>query len=204
MIINGTLIGLMGAAAIGPIAFIIIQRTISQGKTFGFASGVGVALADAIYGLIGGLGLTLITEFMIGNQSYLRIIGGITLIWLGIQSFRSPVANKVDEEPSSKSGLFAAGGSIFLLTLSNPITILYFAAVYVGMGSLGILPSVSNALQFSIGIFIGSYLWWILLVLIANWFKSKITPAKTATLNKISGSAIAGFGIWIIASLYLP
>jgi threonine/homoserine/homoserine lactone efflux protein len=201
MLYKGLLIGFVGAATIGPIGFIIIQRTISRGKAIGFASGIGVALADAIFGLIGSLGLTLITELLIGNQYYLRLFGGFTLLWLGFKSLitKSIISQNVEENVSTGS-LFTAMGTILLLTLSNPITILYFSAIYTGLLPNYDVSSIGVSLQFALGIFIGSYAWWVFLVGISEWLTDKLTLKNISWLNKTSGTLIAGFGIWILVN----
>lgn len=203
MIYKGLLIGFVGASTIGPIGFLIVQRVITKGKINGFASGIGVALADAIYGLIGGLGLTLITDVMVGNQQFLRLVGGGVLIWLGIKGVLTK--QEIDYLPienSEKPSLISAAVTMLLLTLSNPITILYFAAVYTGMIANGGTSSITSALYFGLGAFIGSLTWWIILVLISDWLKRKLTAKNISVLNTISGFLISFFGAWIIFSAF--
>jgi threonine/homoserine/homoserine lactone efflux protein len=110
-----------------------IRRTLANGRVYGLASGLGAATADACYGSIAALGLTLIAAFLIDQANWLRLIGGTYLCYLGIKTFRSKPA--VQAARADGSGLLGAYTSTLLLTLTNPMTILSFAAIFAGLGA---------------------------------------------------------------------
>src|SRR6185437_937183 len=85
--LKGFGVGFTVAAIIGPIGILCIRRTLSDGPAVGFAIGLGAALADAVYGLVAGFGLTFIANFLISQQLLLQFFGGIFLIYLGIHTF---------------------------------------------------------------------------------------------------------------------
>lgn len=202
--VQGFVIGFTAAAAIGPIAILLIQRTLARGWRYGAVSGVGVALADGLYGLIGGLGLTVITEFLIGQQNLLRVAGGMVLVYLGVKACLSKQAPEaVEEREVGVGGYFGALVSMFLLTLSNAVTILFFAAVYAGLGAGGISPAPGDAALFALGVFSGSLSWWVILSTIVNTLRRRFKPEGLAWLNKLSGLVIAGFGVWVLAGAVL-
>ena len=118
LLVRGLIIGLSVAAPVGPISLLCIQRTLSQGRLVGLSSGLGVATADALYGAIAGFGLTAVASLLVAQQFWLRLLGGLFLIWLGVQIVRTPPA--VRAAVSSAAGLSAAYGSILLLTLVGP------------------------------------------------------------------------------------
>jgi threonine/homoserine/homoserine lactone efflux protein len=127
---QGILIGLSIAAPVGPIGVLCIRRTLSEGRGTGFVSGLGAATADAIYGCVAGFGLTFISDILVSQQTWFRLVGGLFLCYLGIRNF---LARPVERAASvGGQGLAGAYASTFILTLTNPMTILSFAAIFAG------------------------------------------------------------------------
>jgi threonine/homoserine/homoserine lactone efflux protein len=117
-LISGIIIGFSIAAPVGPIGVLCIRRTLAEGRLHGLVSGLGAATADAVYGCIAAFGLTFISDVLVQQQLWLRIIGGAFLIFLGVKT----ILSKPSEKPSSekRTGLLTAYGSTFFLTLTNP------------------------------------------------------------------------------------
>lgn len=88
-LIKGIVLGFSIAAPVGPVGVLCIRRTLTNGMTIGFISGLGAATADAIYGSIAALGISAVAAFLLDYQSYLRIIGGVFLLYLGYTTFQS-------------------------------------------------------------------------------------------------------------------
>ena len=134
-LLRGLVIGFSIAAPVGPIGALCMRRTLTEGRAFGLVSGLGAASADAIYGCIAGFGLTFVSAFLVGHQLWLRLLGGAFLCYLGVKT----LLTKPTEEGATAKGktLIGAYGSTFLLTLTNPMTILSFAAVFAGLGLAG-------------------------------------------------------------------
>ncbi len=199
---QGLVVGFTIAATVGPISLLTAQRTLLRGWRYGWVSGMGVALADALYGFIGGLGLTVVTDFFVNQQTWLRLVGGAALVFTGLRiAFRSREAKPAEERPQGAAGYLGAFTSIFFLTLSNPMTILLFAAVYTGMGMDGIPGGWTRAGLFGLGIFVGSGAWWLMLTGGVNLLRSRFQPAMLGWINRVTGAAIAGFGAWILIKL---
>ena len=170
---------------------------MTKGKIHGLISGLGAATADAVYGAIAAFGLTFISSFIIEQQLWFRIIGAVFLCGLGIKT----VFFKVSQKPGAVNGqgLAADYGSTFFLTLMNPMTILAFAAIYVG---LGITSSHHGFVGLLIaGVFTGSGIWWILLSSAAGLFHQKISHDNLLWLNRISGTIITTFGLLLLFNI---
>jgi threonine/homoserine/homoserine lactone efflux protein len=194
---RGLAIGFTIAAAVGPISLLTIRRTLAHGRAYGLASGMGVALADASYGGIAAFGLTAITAILVGARSALAIVGGTFLIALGIRTILAPVPTRaatVVERP----GLGGAFLSIYGLTMTNPMTILSFAAIFAGFGLAG--GSLLEAALLTIGVFVGSSLWWIALTSVVGRLRTRLTPAVLVSINRASGVALLVFGVLAIAA----
>jgi len=198
---KGLVVGFLIATPVGPIGLLCIQRTLSEGKIHGLVSGLGAATADAIFGLIAALGLTFISNFLVEEQLWLRLFGGLFLCYLGVRTFLSKPTGQTSsaDVPSHISNY----GSTFLLAFTNPITILVFAALFAGLGVVG-----PGAHYFSVGlsvagVFIGSALWWFILCGTVGILHGKISYGILTGLNRISGIIITVFGLVILLLLML-
>jgi threonine/homoserine/homoserine lactone efflux protein len=190
-LVRGLVIGFTIAAAVGPISLLTIRRTIAHGRVYGLASGLGVASADASYGAVAAFGLTAATSVLVGARSVLAFVGGVFLVWLAIRTIRARPATSA-AEPDERPGLPAAYLSIYGLTMTNPMTILSFAGIFAGLGLAGRGPAEASLL--TLGVFLGSSLWWIGLTAAVAKLRSRLTPAVLAWINRISGVVLLGFG----------
>lgn len=208
LFLRGLLIGFSIAAPVGPIAVLCIRRTLEYGRLSGFISGLGAATADAIYGSIAALGFTFLSRLLIDQQTWLRLIGGLFLCYLGGKTFfAKPVSNLTHPFPlpASERGMrkFALGvdyASTFFLTLTNPLTILSFAAIFAGIAIPG--SSSFQALLLVLGVFCGSTLWWLILSHLADILRLHfLRPQETRWVNRLSGLVIAGFSLAVLISV---
>jgi threonine/homoserine/homoserine lactone efflux protein len=197
---KGLLIGFVIAAPVGPIGVLCARRTLMHGRRAGFFSGMGAATADAIYGFIAAFGLTVVSDMLISRQFWLRLLGGAVLCVLGVKTLMSEPQEKKDISKSIKryAGMYT---STFLLTLTNPMTIFSFAAVFAGLGLAGAKGSAESAGILVLGVFLGSGFWWLSLVSILTLFKKRFRHHELQWVNRLAGIMIAGFGVFVLLSL---
>ncbi len=198
--VRGLLIGLSVAAQVGPMSILCIRRTLAQGRMAGFISGLGVASADALYGSIGGFGLTFISSFLVTQQFWLRLIGGLFLCYLGITTWLAKPAERA-ASAERKTGIVGLYASTFFLTLTNPLTILSFVAILAGLGLGSTGGDYWLASILILGVFIGSMLWWLILTTGVSAFKTRFTPRALGWVNRASGVIIFAFGIVALVGL---
>lgn len=160
LFLKGLIIGFAIAAPVGPIGILCIQRSLQDGFKIGFMTGIGAALADGTYGLIVGFGLTVISSFMIAQQFWIRIIGGLFLLYLGIKLLLTSPHERSKAGCSDKSSWHAYSTS-YLLTLTNPATILSFVAIFAGLGLGTVNTDFASAMMLVLGITLGSAAWWL-------------------------------------------
>jgi len=197
--VRGLLIGLSIAATVGPMSVLCMQRTVYKGQLYGLVSGLGIATADAMYGSIAGFGIALIANFLVSQQLWIRLIGGVFLLYLGIKTLLTRPAERAAS--ASANGFVGAYVSTFLLTLTNPLTILSFAAIFAGIGVGGASKSYLSATIVVAGVFTGSTLWWCILTGGISLLRGKFTARWLLWINRISGVIIALFGIAALVSL---
>ncbi|MEO0535602.1 MAG: LysE family transporter [Cyanobacteria bacterium P01_A01_bin.123] len=194
ILLKGILLGLSIAAPVGPIGVLCIRRTLALGKLVGLVSGLGAATADGVYGCIAGFGLTFISQFLVAQAFWLRLIGGIFLCYLGVKTFLSQPANEAAETPQGAT-LLSAYASTFVLTLTNPATIFSFVVIFAGLGIASSGQDYVSSGMLVLGVFLGSALWWLLLSWGINLFRTKFNPQRMRWLNRGSGLVILVFGI---------
>ncbi len=197
LLIQGIIIGFSIALPVGPIGILCIRKTLAEGRLAGCVVGLGAATADALYGFVAGFGLTFISNIVISQQMWLRLIGGIFLCYLGVKTFLARPPEKVAELDGR--GLFGSYVSTFFLTLTNPITILAFVGIFTALG-IGDGLRYGDALTLVGGVFVGSALWFLLLSEGVMLFREQIGHVGLGWVNRISGSLIIIFGVVAILS----
>ena len=191
--LKGLLFGFSIAAPVGPIGILCIRRSLTMGWTAGLLTGMGAATADAVYGCVAGFGLAGITGFVVGQRAWVQTVGGLFLCWLGLRIFLFGT----DEKPTAQAPGSAAMGylSALFLTLTNPMTILSFAAVFAGMG-LGSIGAGHMAAGWLVaGVFFGSMVWWIILTSVSSRFNTRMSAHAMRWINRFSGVVLTGFGL---------
>lgn len=197
LILKGLIIGFSLAVPIGPIGILCIHKTLKEGHLSGLVIGAGAATADAIYGCIAAFGLTVISDILISQELWLRLIGGGFLLFLGVKTF---LAHPEEQSTSSNGkGLFGSYVSTFLLTLTNPLTIFAFVGIFTALG-LGNGLNYFSAWTLVLGVFTGSCTWFLVLSYSVTMFRKRFNSVGIRWLNKISGVLIIIFGIIAIVS----
>lgn len=200
IVLRGLLIGFSIAAPVGPIGVLCIRRTLAEGRVFGLVSGLGAATADATYGGIAGFGLTFISGFLVGEQRWLHLIGGLFLCYLGIKTMLTAPAKR--GAATQGTGLLGAYASTLALTLTNPLTILSFTAIFAGLGLASTRGSYSMAAVLVLGVFSGSALWWCILSGGISLFRERFDARALRWVNAISGCIIFTFGVVALGSMF--
>src|SRR5499433_2331898 len=198
--LRGLIIGFSIAAPVGPIGVLCMRRTLADGRAIGFASGLGAATADALYGAVAAFGLSLVTNTLVEQRLWLQIVGGIFLLYLGVRTWTAVPRDASGTAPSP-GGLAAAWVSTFALTLTNPTTIISFAAIFAGLGLGRSVSGYGAASVMVLGVLLGSAIWWLFLSVGVGLLRSSLTPARLGWVNRGAGAIIAAFGVVALASL---
>jgi threonine/homoserine/homoserine lactone efflux protein len=198
--LQAAVVGFAIAAPVGPIGVLCIRRTLANGRIAGLVSGLGAATADATYGGIAGFGVTFLSTLLVSQQIPIRLLGGAFLLLLGVRTFLSVPG---DPHRKPEGNLASDYLSTFALTLSNPVTIVAFAAIFAGLGVTGQdVDYTAGALLVS-GVFAGSALWWVILSSVISSFRDAFDLDRLRWVNRISGLVIAGFGATTLLTILI-
>jgi threonine/homoserine/homoserine lactone efflux protein len=197
---KGIIIGLAITAPIGPVAIMCIRRTLSKHKLLALVTGMGSACADVFYASVAAFSLIGISNFITTYNFYLKLFGGLLLAWLGLSILKHPPL-KSPEHPKMRDSWLHAFSSAFILTLSNPITLIVFAASFTAMSVSPVYHSFIPALLLIMGVFLGAMIWWIFLIAIIYLMHHKLSDNQLIWVNRFSGVVLIGFSVYILLSL---
>jgi threonine/homoserine/homoserine lactone efflux protein len=202
--LKGLLVGIIVSAPMGPIGVLCLQKTVNKGPVLGFLSGLGAATADTFYAILAAFGVGFITNFLTKNQLLFQVVGVLVLLFLGLRMiFKNPIKQyRYNRSSSKKTGAIKDYISVFFLTLSNPLTIIFFGAAFTMLGLLSNDVSEKNNLLLVAGIFSGASLWWFVLTYVVNIFRKKFRLRNIFMLNRISGIIIIVLSISAIIKFF--
>lgn len=196
LFLKGIIIGLITGMPFGPIGALCLKTTLTNGAAYGLASGLGSSVADSIFASVAALGITIIMHFLTKYHHFVRILGGVVLIIFGLHSVLTRKENT--KEIASGKTIIKSFMSTFLLALANPATIFSFLFVFSSYGAKNMGHGFIARSILILGVFSGSLIWWLILILAAGKFNSKLTPKKISAINRVLGYAIICSGIIFI------
>ena len=189
-IVEGITIGLCTSIPVGPIAILIIQRTLQKGRLHGFFSGLGDATSDTFYALLAIVGLSVVLSFIEENKLIIQIAGSAIMMIFGVYIFFQNPAKNIEKSKTDKSSYWQEYLTAFFLTLSNPLMIFLYIGLF---AQYNFISSESHFFEIAIGIcsvFLGAGLWWFLITLLASIFRKRFNIRGLWILNKATGLLI--------------
>jgi len=202
---KGLLVGILVSAPMGPIGVLCVQKTVNKGKFLGFFSGLGAATADTLYAILAAFGVSYVTNFLSKHQTAFQIVGIIVLLFLGIRMvFNNPIKQyRYYRSNKTKKSAITDYISVFFLTISNPLTIIFFGAAFTMLGLLTQTVSNNNNLLLVAGIFFGASFWWFVLTSFVDIFRKRFRLRNIFVLNRVSGILIIGLSIVAVFKFFV-
>jgi threonine/homoserine/homoserine lactone efflux protein len=199
-LLKGIAVGFAIALPVGPVGVLCVRRTIFEGRLFGLVSGLGAVSADTIFGVIAGFSLTVVKNVLLDWQNWLRAGGGIFLVYLGVSALLKHALRSTVQGKSAES-LLGAFISTFVLTITNPVTILAFLGIFAAVGFTGAEATLARAGMLVAGVLLGSLVWWLGLSFGAGLWRKSFREVHLVWLDRISGAILALSGVTLLASL---
>jgi threonine/homoserine/homoserine lactone efflux protein len=199
VVLRGFVLGFAIAASPGPIFFLCLRRTLDRGWLNGLISGLGVATADAFYAAVAAFGVGAVTSVLVAERRWLALVGGTVLVVLGLRTVLIQPKSAAPTQLSNGAGLAWAYLSTLGLTLTNPATIISFAALVAALG-IGISGGYPRPSLLVLGVLLGSATWWCVLAGLAAGLRARVTPRVVRGVSTVSGIAIGALGVLAILS----
>jgi threonine/homoserine/homoserine lactone efflux protein len=198
LFIKGAIAGFIIAAPVGPVGILCVQRTLGRSIIAGLIAGSGAAVADAIFGGVAAFGLTFIAEFLQRHDQILRFCGGVLLIGLGLHGFFQHPNPEL--APAGFRGPAGDAVSTFVLTITNPITILTFSPAFLAVGAVVAPDDRAGAGILILGVFAGSCLWWLVLCALTELLRRRLSKGRLRVIYRSSAIMILFFGAVVLVS----
>lgn len=191
LIVKGLMVGIIASAPMGPVGILCIQRTIQKGRAYGIVTGAGAALSDIIYALATGLGMSLVMDFIDNERNifWMKLAGSIMLFIFGIYMFRTDPRKCLHPSSNNRGTLFHNFTTAFLVTLSNPLIIFLFIALY-NMLTFVIPGNIFGQCVGYLSIVAGAMIWWVGLTYVINKMKSSFGLHGIQRLNHTIGTIV--------------
>lgn len=199
VLMKSMLLGLAVAAPVGPIGLLCMQRTLMYGRRAGFYSGLGAATADMLYAMLAAFGFVTLTAVLTEHTFWLQLMGSLFLVRLGWGVYRQQSPER--SARSNEYSLRRMYASTFALTVTNPLTVLSFVAMFAGLGLE--VRTLSTSVELVAGVFLGSAVWWLFLSIGVEKVGHRFSPSVLSRINRIAGGllmvlgAVTMYNIWI-------
>ena len=198
-IFKGLIIGILASAPMGPVGILCVQRTLNKGRWYGFVTGIGATVSDLFYALVTGVGMSFVMDLVNNaqNRFFLQITGSVMLLIFGIISFRSNPTKNMHHSGTTKGTYMHNGVTAFLVTLSIPLIILLFMAIFAQLAF--IIPG--HPLEMCIGylsIIAGALLWWFGLTWLIDKIKNIFEDYGIILINKVIGTVVIIFSLIVL------
>lgn len=189
IILKGFSIGLLAAAPTGPSGVLCIQRTLNKGRSFGFMTGLGISISDAIYILCTSLGLSFVMSFIQDKQTFfiVKLVGCCLLLVFGIHTIRNNPFAKEKKTSGNKNSRWYYYISGFLVAISNPLIIFIYLALFTYFSFpisefSGLLKVIA---YFSV--VVGDVFWWFFISFLINRLRNRFDLKGIWMINRILG-----------------
>lgn len=192
IIVKGVIIGIVASAPMGPVGVLCIQRTLNKGRVYGVVTGTGAAFSDILYALVTGCGLSFLYD-LIHNPTalyWMQLVGAIVMFIFGVHTFRTNPMQNTRNVSRNKSSLLHNGITGFFITLSNPLIILLFLALFTPFNFM--LPDQSLFMQCLgyLSIFGGAMLWWLFITYVVNKLRARFDVRGIWIINRVIGATV--------------
>lgn len=203
--LKGLLVGILVSVPMGPIGVLCVQKTVNKGKVLGFLSGLGAATADTLYASLAAFGVSFMTSFLSKNQLTMQIVGIVVLLYLGFRMvFSNPKKQfRYNQTSTSKRSFIKDYFSVFLITISNPLTIIFFGAAFTMLNLLTTTNETNSNIFLVGGVFLGASFWWFLLTSFVDLFRKRFRLRNIFMLNRVSGIIIIGLSLLAVVKFFV-
>lgn len=196
-IVKAFLVGFSASIPVGPVAILVVQKSLSKGHKAGFVTGLGASVIDTLYAVIAVFALAFVQKFLSDHQIIILIAGGAILIWLGLSmALRDPFRKMKVKGSSNVSAMDF--GQAMLMTMSNPGAVFVMLALFAFFGLTNDAPSTWRVAPILLAVAGGSVVYWFLLSWTLGHFSKKFTMNTVLWISRVTGAIVVIIGIVLL------
>jgi len=197
-ILKGFVIGICASAPMGPIAILVVQKTLSKGRQAGFVAGLGASVVDTIYAIISIFALAFAQKFIYQHENIILLAGGLILILIGISmALSNPFRRKVKDDGgtsfSSRDFLQAIA-----MGISNPMAIFVIFALFAFFGITDESPRSWNVAPIILSVSAGTVTYWFLMSWALSRFRDKFRLRTILWISRVMGAVVMIIGLVLL------
>ena len=197
-IIKGFIIGICASVPMGPIAILVIQKTLSKGRHSGFVAGLGASVVDTIYAIIALFALAFAQNFIDRHENIILLVGGLILTLIGVSmALSNPLRKKVKGDGkstfSSKDFLQAVA-----MGVSNPMAIFVIFALFAFFGIAEETPRDWNVAPIILSVSGGSVVYWFFMSWALSRFRDRFRLRTILWISRVTGAVVIIIGLVLL------
>ena len=192
--LKGFLVGICASAPLGPIAILVIQKSLSKGRKSGFVSGLGATVSDTCYAFIAIFALAFAQRFIDEHQNFILLTGGIVLVLVGISmAFSNPYKKRRRRDVSNVSP--KDFGQAVAMAFSNPGAIFVMFTLFAFFGLAKDHPHTWKVAPIILSVSAGSVTYWFCMSWLISKFQNVLRMRTIVWISRITGGLIVVIGI---------
>lgn len=193
--LHGFLVGICASAPLGPVAILVVQKSLSKGHKAGFVSGLGATVADTTYAMIAIFALAIVQKFIDAHQSFILLVGGVIIVLVGVSmAFSNPFKNKKKRKRDMTASPKDFGQAV-AMAFSNPGAVFVMLALFAFFGLANDAPHTWRVAPIILSVSAGSVTYWFCMSWLISRFSNKISMKTVVWINRITGAIIVIVGI---------
>lgn len=194
-ILKGFVVGICASVPVGPIAILVIQKTMSKGRSAGFVTGLGACVVDTIYAVIALFALAFAQRIIEQHENIILLVGGVILICIGITMTLSNPFRKRSKGQSISSKDFLQA---IAMGISNPMAIFVIFALFAFFGIAEDTPRDWNVAPIVLSVSVGSVFYWFSLSWGISRFRNKFSLRTLLYMSRTMGAIVIIIGVVLI------
>ena len=192
--LKGFLVGICASAPIGPIAILVVQKSLSKGHKAGFVSGLGASVVDTLYAFIAIFALAFAQKLIEQHQNLILLVGGLVLSVVGVSMAFSNPFRKMKKDGKSRVSTKDFGQAV-IMGLSNPMAIFVMFTLFAFFGLADEAPHNWRVAPIILSVSLGSVTYWFFMSWLLSRFRKYFRMNAILWVSRITGAIIVIIGI---------
>ncbi len=197
-ILKAFLVGFAASVPVGPVAILVVQKTLSKGYKAGFITGLGASVVDTLFAVVAVFALAATQKFLNEHQLVILIAGGAILVGIGLSMALKDPFRKMRADGTSKASATDFLQAVFM-TISNPGAVFVMLALFAFFGITDTSSSSWRVAPLLLSVAGGSVTYWFLLSWGLGHFRHKFTMNSLLWISRVTGALVVIIGIVLLA-----